>query len=126
MSIRRREVERWKKRRRDTPSSSSICILSPRSSFPTNRNPPGASSFSTYVGSTSYRCRCRSHATSLLPYSRRSLLPSVLGSKIVGRRPSRIVPPKCVFEISGMKQMTGCGESGTSSAEFAPALPQLI
>ena len=37
----------------------------------------------------------------------------------VVRLPSRIVPPKCVVEISGMLITTGCGESGSISLECA-------
>lgn len=45
---------------------------------------------------------------------------SVPSWKMVGRSPKRIVPPMCVFEISGMKTMTGCSAVGTNSDEVAP------
>lgn len=38
---------------------------------------------------------------------------------IVLRFPSRIVPPKCVFEISGISMTTGCLQSGAISVVFA-------
>jgi hypothetical protein len=103
----------------DSPSISNTCIRSPRSSFPINLNLPGASRRSTYSGLTSYRCLCLSQIGSSPPYSRRILHFSVPLSNTVGRRPSRIVPPRWVLEISGMKTIVGCGVLGKSSAECA-------
>ena len=42
-------------------------------------------------------------------------------TKTVVRLPSRIVPPRCVVEISGMLITTGCGVSGSISVECASA-----
>ena len=41
----------------------------------------------------------------------------------VRRLPRRMVPPRCVFEISGMSITTGCGVSGFTSVEFAFSQP---
>src|SRR5882757_9182675 len=41
---------------------------------------------------------------------------------MVGRRPSRMVPPICVLEISGMNTTIGCSAWLSNSAEVAPVL----
>ena len=43
--------------------------------------------------------------------------------KMVGREPRRIVPPRCVFEISGMKMTAGLAASASNSVEVASLMP---
>lgn len=47
-------------------------------------------------------------------------------SRMVRREPSRMVPPLCVVEPSGMNTTTGAGVAASNSAELASARPSTL
>ena len=75
-------------------------------------------------GLTSYRWRCLSSTESPAPYNLFILQSSTC--QIVGLLPNRIVPPRWVFDISGMKMTAGYSTFSSNSVELAPFIPRTL
>mmetsp|Transcript_38821 Transcript_38821/g.95980 ORF Transcript_38821/g.95980 Transcript_38821/m.95980 type:complete len:305 (+) Transcript_38821:515-1429(+) len=89
-------------------------------SCPTNSRPDWLKLL-TNCGLTSYLWRWRSSMAVTPPYRRAER--HLLDLRIARREPRRMVPPMCVFEISGMLITTGCLVASSNSEECASFHP---